>query len=131
MRDAVEKGCKSFTIEYNDAALTGLEEKKSSPADEGIAASKADALRAKLAEGAGELADISIALRKAWDKAGYSEDDAIREDQLVLAAQILGGLNVVDGKSGPDATFMRSVANLAKELAENLDTIATDYEVEA
>ena len=62
---------------------------------------------------------------------GYSKDDGVKEDLLVLAAQILGGLNVVDGNSNPDHTFMRNLAKMAEELAANLDVIATDYETEA
>ena len=63
--------------------------------------------------------------------AGYSENDAVRDDLLVVAAQILGGLNVVDGNSNPDHTFMRNLAKMAEELTANLDVIATDLEPEA
>ena len=65
------------------------------------------------------------------NEAGYSEDDAVREDLLIVAVQIVGDLNVVDGNSNPDHTFMRNLAKMAEELAANLDVIATDLEPEA
>ena len=127
MKTAAENGAETFTLEV-DCPWGGGDD---DPAAQGEAAATADVLRDELARGAGKLADKSIQLHKAWDEAGYSEDDAVREDLLVVAAQILGGLNVVDGNSNPDHTFMRNLAKMAEELAANLDTIAADYESEA
>ena len=127
MKRAAENGAEEFTLEV-DCPWGGGDD---DPAAQGEAAATADALRAELAVGAGRLANKSIQLHKAWDEAGYSEDDAVREDLLVVAAQILGALNVADGNSNPDHTFMRNLAKMAEELAANLDVIATDLEPEA
>ena len=127
MKRASENGAEEFTLEV-DCPWGGGDD---DPAAQGEAAATADALRTELARRAGKLADKSIQLHKAWDEAGYSEGDAVREDLLVLATQIVGGLNVVDSNSNPNPSFMRNLANMAEVLATNLNVIATNLEPEA
>ena len=101
------------------------------PADEGIAASKADALHGEIVEGINDLGGKVVKLRKEWDRAGYAQDDAVRNDLLVLAIGIAEGLATTDSDPYTDYTTMRGLADEAQELARNLADIADNYQSEA
>ena len=99
---------------------------ESTPADEGIAASKADALHGQLVEGLNELATTVVKLRKEWDKAGYAQDDAVRDDLLIHAIDIAGELANPNSDHYADDPSMRRLANKAHKLEQNLSDIASD-----
>ena len=126
MKRAAENGAEEFTLEVNCPWGGGDDD----PVAQGEAAATADVLRAELVEGTGRLANKSIQLHKAWDAAGYSKDDGVRDDLLVHALDIAGEL--ANPNSGPyaDDPSMRQLANDAKRLARNLSDIADDFEAE-
>ena len=103
---------------------------KSGPADEGIAASKADALHAQIIDDTNKLADKVASLRSAWDAAGYSKDDGVRDDLLLHALDIAGELANPNSDHYADDPSMRRLANDTKRLAENLSDMASDLEAE-
>ena len=131
--DAIQmtKAIDSFQDDDSDDESEGDAPSKRTPADKGIAASKADALHGQLVEGINELADKVIKLRKEWDRAGYAQDDAVKNDLLVLAIGIAEGLATTDSDPYTDYTTMRGLADEAQELTENLEDIANNYESEA
>ena len=124
--DAIE-GEEEFIIDvYRPWAI----EEDNSPADQGNAASTADALHAEIVSETNKLAEKVAILRSAWDAAGYSKDDGVRDDLLLHALDIAGDLANPASDLYADDPSMRTLANNAKRLAKNLSYIADDFETE-
>ena len=71
--------------------------------------------------------DDAIQMAKAIDS---YQDDAIRDDLLIHAIDIVGELENPNSDHYADDPSMRRLANDAKRLAVNLDDIASDLEAE-
>ena len=124
--DALE-GEEEFTIDvYRPWAL----EEGDSPADQGNAAVTADALHDQIVADTAKLVAKVSDLRSAWDKAGYSKDDGVRDDLLLHALDIAGELAKPNSDACADHSSMQKLANDAQNLAINLTDIAVDLEDE-
>ena len=103
---------------------------ESTPADEGIAASKADAHYAQIVQDTNKLAEKVATLRSAWNATGYNKDDGVRDDLLIHALGIAGRLAYPNSNLYADDPSMRQLANDAERLSRNLSDIADDLEAE-
>ena len=84
---------------------------------------KSDELQEQIYSLTQELADKVSELKYAWDEAGFSKDDAIREDLVIQAIDIAGP---VLSATNTDDSDWDDLANRAARLAEDMADIRDD-----
>ena len=91
------------------------------------AASRADKIWKEIAEGVARLGDKATELHRAWDEAGYSKDDRVRDDTLVSAVAILGDIAALEKG---DSSVIRNLVDNIQDLLDTLSDMAIDLEEE-